>query len=706
MSARVDAWLRRQAAREARIVTLEQALLGDRLWRYGTYRLRFFAVNWLVASAAHAVLALTLLRTLGGTQLTTAVAAHAAVLVAGQFWWGALEAERARVRDLHRAARPHQVPPVIASWVGLGLLAAAVLVVAAVVWTAVRGVGPGALYVALMLLRLAVELPVRAYHSGVYAVRRVRIPLAATVGPQLAGLAVLAVPTPYAPALAVFVVSVLEAATTLYWTRRLHHFLGIRLRGMLGPRAARATLRAWREALAAGAATAVMGLDGLVVLALLAGAGSGSAAVAALFLVLPTVTAGAEWARLLYFDLKRLELRLFANLRRRFERFTAWLAVLLGLAFGAVAATVVTVVVLVERPSPGAGTGFVAALVAFFVARSVLARAQIQAFADGAYAAVTTTGSACALGVLGVALLGGDGTVLLAGMAAAALACAAGLGAWHHTGAVRLGPVAALLTLEWLRALGAVRTPVLVGSAAVVPARGPDRLDARSRDDAQRWRLAQLAERVAHHLGPAGSAAWIGPDRVVWFERSDDRRVTGEWLQRASGGQVRRVRTARCPDGEQALLHAARSRWLGAAGEHLTTAILPVDGAQVRRAFHDLVPSGRVYDPAAGRSGLAALPAAELRAVLADATAFARDLRVRRPRSRLAVTPLCAGGELELVFVIDPADPAGRRAGRAARAGWNRRVTAFNLRAAVAGLRTPPAPSGLSRLSRLSRRPW
>ena len=35
---------------------------------------------------------------------------------------------------------------------------------------------------------------------------------------------------------------------------------------------------------------------------------------------MPTIRAGADWAALLYFDLKRLELRLFTNLRKRFER--------------------------------------------------------------------------------------------------------------------------------------------------------------------------------------------------------------------------------------------------------------------------------------------------------------------------------------------------------------------------------------------------
>ena len=77
---------------------------------------------------------------------------------------------------------------------------------------------------------------------------------------------------------------------------------------------------------------------------------------------------------------------------------------------------------------------------------------------------------------------------------------------------------------------------------------------------------------------------------------------------------------------------------------------------------------GLVYAPGEpAPAALAALPGPELRAILADATAFARDLGVRRRRSRFDVTPLCAGGQLELIFVADRA--SGRRARGDARSG-------------------------------------
>ena len=677
----IDRWLARQAAREARIVLLEEALLANRLWRYGWFRLRFFLVTYLVASVTHAVHAVLLVDGLAGAEVALVVAAHGVVLLVAHLWWGALEALRGEVRDLHRAGKPHRIPAAIGGWVALSLLLAAAMAALATAWLGWRAstgrLDVTAVYVAVLLLRLVIDIPLRALHSGVYALRRVYKPMWATVVPELAGLAVLLALVPvvglWAVVASLAVGGALSSALTAHYTRRLYHFLGLRPRPTVA--LCRRSLRAgWREAVVGGAAHALIGLDGLVVLGLLAAAGPEDPAVVVLFLALPTVTAGAEWARLLYFDLKRLELRLFTNLRRRFEAYTQWLALVLGLLFFAVAALVAAVFAT-------AGATTYLGLAAFFLARSALARTQIQAFAERAYPAVLATGAACVVGLLAVGALASDGAGRLGGMALVTAVCAAAL--WRPAGGrARAAAPTAVLTMEWLRRLGQVRDEVRIGSARMAAAPGPAaRLDARTREEAARWRLAQLAERVARRLGHDGVATWVGPDRVVWLEHvGPQQRISAGWLQRASGGLVTQLRSQVCPDGEQAIRHAAATGMLGWPSADLQTVLVPVDRAAARRRFRALVPTGAVYAADEPPPAMVDLPGAELRAILADATAFARDLAVRRRRSRFDITVLCAGGELDLIFIAD------RGTGRRARARWHRLVRSLNLRAAVAGV--------------------
>src|SRR5439155_10376509 len=183
-----------------------------------------------------------------------------------------------------------------------------------------------------------------------------------------------------------------------------------------------------------------------------------------LFLSMPTIRAAADWARLLYFDLKRLELRLFTNLRRRFERQTWQLAWLLGVLFWAIADAVS--VAFYGHALGGLST----ALLAFFLARSVLARQQIQAFAARSYAAVIGTGVACLAGLGAVGTLGGGDARRLAAVALVTGVCAAALNRLTRAERAHGEPGTALLTLEWLRRLGHVREPVRVGSARIPPA--------------------------------------------------------------------------------------------------------------------------------------------------------------------------------------------------------------------------------------------
>jgi hypothetical protein len=692
----LDRWLVRQAARERRGVVLEEGLLGDRLWRYSAYRLRYFVLSYLNESALHAVSVLFLFRHLAWGNFRLVIVATTATAFLASFWWGALEALRGRVRDLHRSGKPHRIAGLIGGWLTLAVGLAGVVLIAAVAWTVWRAAGGtfgvADAFVAALLVRLALDLPTRCYHSGIYAIRRVYKPLAATLAPEFLGLAAILALWPVVGVWSVVAGSVLTAALvtwlTLLYTRRVYHFLGFAPSKALGVQAMRDSLRgAGREFGTAGASHAVMALDALAVLALLLGAQTDSRALVVLFLAMPTIRAGAEWARLLYFDLKRLELRLFTNLRRRFERHTLELAWLLAVVFWVVAAGIATAYY-------GRDVGGLAlALLGFFAARSLLARAQIQAFADRAYAAVLGTGAVCLAGFTAVGLAADGETVRLGAVGLVAAACAAALTRLGRAARAQGEPGTALLTLEWLRRLGHVRAPVRIGSARVASGGGPERLDARTREQRNRWRLAQLAERTARRLGRAGAAAWIGPDRLVWFEPAVPApRVTAEWLQRASGGLLTEVAARDCATGEEALLAAGRAELVGYASPHLLTAIFPVDVDAARETFRELLPGGIVYAPDEPvPPELAALPASELRAILLDAVVFARDLRAGRRRSRFDVTALCSGGELRLIFVA-PSTTSRRARGR-----WRHLVTALNVRGAIGGVRVPEHPARVGR---------
>ena len=80
---------------------------------------------------------------------------------------------------------------------------------------------------------------------------------------------------------------------------------------------------------------------------------------------------------------------------------------------------------------------------------------------------------------------------------------------------------------------------------------------------------------------------------------------------------------------------------------------------------------------------LDALPGKEKRAALADAMSFVKELRSRRPRSRLEATAACVAGELRVVFLVS------NRAPRHLRSRWEALIRGYNLRVALVPATAP-----------------
>src|SRR5262249_52292122 len=154
---------------------------------------------------------------------------------------------------------------------------------------------------------------------------------------------------------------------------------------------------------------------------------------------------------------KRLEIRAFRNLKRRFERDVLRLAIVMGLVFAGVAGVVGA---LVSR-TPIASLAWV--LVPFFVAFSLLASAQIGTYSSRAYPMLIRNGGACLAGFVAVGVFVPGERETLLGLAAVALSGFLLL----QRQAVRLDEdegSSLVWPTEWLAGLRTVGEPVRVAA--------------------------------------------------------------------------------------------------------------------------------------------------------------------------------------------------------------------------------------------------
>jgi hypothetical protein len=643
--------------------------------------LRFFAARTAVAALLHAARILIAYRVFSAAEFRIVLAAEAAALLLGSFWWGFLEPMREDVREAFAAGKPRRAEALIGRSLALarrlGLLAAGAGAAFAVGRALTGpGFGPLELFIFVLALRLAAEPFVRGYHSGVFAVRRVYRPFWSLAGLEVLGfgaiLALWPIMGPWALPAASLASSAVSVALSLVFTSKAYRHLGIRPKPSAAatgraPGPERRNAEAW----AAGLAFALMRMDALLPLSLLAAGRSGLPAVAAFVLAAsPLVRAGFDWTQLFYFDLKRLGVPLLRRMQASFERKLGIIAIAAGLA--AWAGSLGLGLAFFGRLRPGLIIGSAV----FFLVRSMAADLEMRAFTSRSYGRLTAAGGLILTGAASAALLLPDEAAAASAVIAGFLAASAWLAIRSRAGRASDGRrlKMPLPFPDWVEALGRVEGPVVIGRAVFTPGSPHRGLDDPERwREEDRWAHARIAESAARRLGASGRVALAGPGRLVWFAPPPPSGLSNRWLLAEGMGLLDRLRVSEA-------FHSglAAAGWLARrmAGKHGpgTGEAVPLSAA-----FAGMLPGGLVLGPSGPPpADWSRLPAEARRDIWRDALAYASSGRARRGR-RYEVTASLEGGSMGLVFAA-PAD-----AGAAARRAWRSRIGRHNRNEAFKG---------------------
>jgi hypothetical protein len=517
---RLEGWLAKRAGRADHLVAVEEALVSGRFVTYAARRLSAFALARVWATVVHVVELVWLWEIFSVKPFVASLALQNVTLVVDASFWGALEAARRRARELGPGS---EAAALVTRWLAVALRLGVVVLAAPIALAAWRwwrdDKAPSLLdaYAMACALRLALDLVLRTFYSGVFAHRRVHRPMWSTlVAPFFLLLVTWVLWERFAgwSFVAALFASIMASRALLFvFTERAYRRHRIpapsfrvamrRLRGGLGGA---------KGALLAALANVTTRLGSVVLLAAVvpslvfydADVGGGVEPFAfALHLAAPLVLLASQWAFVFYHDEKRLERDEARALARAFRIRTWALAVVVG----AIAWALTAGIVLAYMPWSEVSSTLLA-LAPAMVGLSLFAAAQLRTLAQGEF--VAQTASACAmLAVLATVVLGGFegdpserretwfvvlGTAPFAALLAHAVALR--VRARQTTGLV--GTLAA-----WSRALRAVRGEVVVWEA-----------DARAR-------AGVVAERIGSALDGRGAVVRIGRT-LLWFERAAD----------------------------------------------------------------------------------------------------------------------------------------------------------------------------------------
>src|SRR4030095_6376377 len=177
----IDRWFEKAARKENRSVSLYASLLTGRIFAYFVYRMRYALLLDGARYVIHVAEFLIILTSLGGMAAFTVMILRVGSLIVSGAWWGLLEVMRERLRALAQAGDRDAIEREIGSWLTLSAVVATVVTVggtAALVLLLPSDHDPiGSFYAFLILIELALRMPVRVLHSGMFATRRIYRPL-------------------------------------------------------------------------------------------------------------------------------------------------------------------------------------------------------------------------------------------------------------------------------------------------------------------------------------------------------------------------------------------------------------------------------------------------------------------------------------------------------------------------------------------------
>lgn len=677
----IDRWFRR-ARRENRTVSLYACLLTGKMFAYFRYRLRYALLLDGTGFAVHVAEFLIILTSLGGVAAFTVMILRIGSLIVSGAWWGLLEVMRERLRTFTHDGDRDSVEREIGKWLVLsGIAAAMVTVGGAVVLTVLlpaEGNPIGHVYAFLVVIELALRMPVRVLHSGMYATRRIYRPLWSLFAPTVAQLLVLGVGVFFYPTaavvLAIIVTNAISIWITVHYTLALYQLSGLKPNYRTS-RSLRALLPSIPARLGIETTLAGLGLrlDAVLVLAIAGIYGTSTRAIDLtagysawrdidifqfFYLVLPLFRGSYEAGGVFYFDFVRLRrLPALREYRLTFFHKLLWAAPVITVFFWSLAVAL-GVFVLPDVPFT-----FLLALLPLFMVRSLIGTYQIRLFAEGQFRALNLTVAFTGVLFLLVWLDPDPASDLVEITAAMITLLIVHINLQHFQD--RTPPPPAQLPLgDWIRVLAGESEPVRAGTMTV-----PEWIPSRQR----RAAIGMIREA----LRGKGCLAFCSATSLIFYQRESAVDGQGQLhlvMQAATGGAANRGHFWPSPagDGQRALERIVATGW-----------IAPLSGAPrapqhpgvLRPEFLAIFPDGFVADvqTRTGARDMRSLDPDLLVAILPIALKSLDDDALVVSVTGRWLSPIFHHNKIQMIFVL-PHDPESEKFHR-----WLRTLKAWRL---------------------------
>jgi hypothetical protein len=391
----LSSWFKLQDKKMKRLVPLEQSVLAGRYKAYGFFRLKYFNLQLLVHYLVHLILIGMVFRDFKHPHASYLILVLALSFIVNSAWWGGLEVMRDDVRYYYKHRMRNRISDLIGTWLLASLLCSFLLIGIALFVlikesSSMKSLSSiYSLSLISILFSLAIQFPIRVYHSGIYAISRITRTTLSIFISDIVFILTIIMSYPffkwYSLPLALFLKNSVGQVVTLHFVRQVYHLrdVAIKLPNRFFIRDFISTFPK-AKFFKASVCMATFSLDHLLVAIWFFYARNSiqQENMAFLILILPLLYASIDWAKLFYFDYKKDIRSDFSLFYANFEINVIKIAFFSGVLYWLLAC-VTYMVFMSAYPMT-----LCIWLLPVFVLRSKMAVLQIAHFAEGHYARV------------------------------------------------------------------------------------------------------------------------------------------------------------------------------------------------------------------------------------------------------------------------------------------------------------------------------
>jgi hypothetical protein len=389
----VDSWKKKTEQRKSKVVVFADAILENDWGKYILYRLRFFFLNLLFKQSVHILEVVLLFHIFNKRNFELLIFLFLGLNLISQFWWGALETYRENIRDYKENGKLAFMQFYIKRWVRNSIITSITITILISLFLVIFLKSFSTImlfYILAAILRFNLDLPMQTYHSGIYAISRVYRPLRSFVIIELGGFLSILSLYPflkeYSLPLAVIISSILNLIVRYHYASKAYSFNTIKKKEFKYPN----FKETYSDLFLPGFTHMLMKIDILILLTVFKSSPEFTFShkvneFLLWFLIYPIIQACFDWIRLMYFDLKKINRKVYASVKSFFQPKILRYSFVVSAILFSLALLIIKIVI---RKDIGF---FWYGIPLFITLRSLLASKQMIYFTEGKYKLLSFT---------------------------------------------------------------------------------------------------------------------------------------------------------------------------------------------------------------------------------------------------------------------------------------------------------------------------